>query len=78
MTVFLLIVSLLASTLLTGLTGAVGLEEGIVLQALHFVVSFGVITLLFALIFRYLPDVRVQWRDVWIGAVATAVLLTVG
>jgi membrane protein len=77
-TVFLLLVSLLASTLLTGLTGAIGLEEGLLLQALHFTVSFAVITLLFALIFRYLPDVRVQWRDVWVGAIATAVLFTIG
>jgi membrane protein len=77
-TVFLLVVSLVASTLLTGLTGAIGLEEGVLLTVLHFVVSFGVITVLFALIFRYLPSVRVQWRDVWAGAIATAVLFTIG
>jgi hypothetical protein len=42
------------------------------------VVSFGVVTLLFALLFRYVPDERVTWKDVWIGAVATAVLFDVG
>jgi membrane protein len=77
-TVFLLIVSLIASTMLTGLTGAIGLEEGVLLEALHFVVSFAVVTLLFGLIFKYLPDARVQWRDVWAGAIATAVLFTIG
>ena len=77
-TVFLLIVSLLASTLLTGLTGALGLEEGLLLGVLHFTLSFVVITVLFALIFKYLPDVRVEWRDVWAGAITTAVLFTAG
>jgi membrane protein len=37
-----------------------------------------VITVLFALIFKYLPDVKTQWRHVWIGAVLTAVLFTIG
>ncbi len=77
-TVFLLIVSLIASALLTGLTGAIGLDEGLLLGVLHFALSFGVITLLFALIFKYLPDARVQWRDVWAGAIATAMLFTIG
>jgi membrane protein len=77
-TVFLLIVSLIASTMLTGMTNAIGLEEGLLLGALHFVVSFVVITALFALIFKVLPDARVQWRDVWAGAIATAVLFTIG
>ena len=42
------------------------------------VVSFGVVTLLFALIYKYLPDAEVAWRDVWIGAAITAVLFTLG
>jgi hypothetical protein len=36
-------------------------------QGLNFVVSFGFITLLFAMIFKLLPDVKSAWRDVWIG-----------
>src|SRR5207248_6436969 len=42
------------------------------------IVSFATITLLFALIFKLLPDVRLQWRHVWIGAAVTAVLFTLG
>jgi membrane protein len=45
---------------------------------LSFVVSFAVITLLFAMIFRYLPDAKVSWEDVWVGSAATALLFTVG
>ena len=42
------------------------------------IVSFGFITLLFAIIYKVLPDVRINWRDVWIGAAVTALLFTVG
>jgi membrane protein len=42
------------------------------------VVSFLAATLLFALLFRYVPDERVPWKDVWIGAVATALLFDIG
>src|SRR5207253_6280889 len=38
----------------------------------------GIIVLLFAMIFKFLPDVKIQWRDVWIGAVMTAILFGVG
>ena len=41
-------------------------------------VSFLIITFLFALIFKLLPDVTVSWKDVWIGAVFTAVLFMIG
>lgn len=50
----------------------------IISQVLNFVISFGVITLLFAMIFKILPDVTIGWRDVWTGAVVTALLFTVG
>jgi membrane protein len=45
---------------------------------LNVLVSFGVVTLLFGLIYRILPDVNLGWRDVWLGAVVTAGLFTVG
>ncbi|HEY3197093.1 MAG TPA: YhjD/YihY/BrkB family envelope integrity protein, partial [Nitrospirales bacterium] len=48
------------------------------LQGLNFLVSFGVITLLFAMMFKILPDTPVAWNDVWIGASVTAFLFTVG
>ncbi len=47
-------------------------------QWINFGVSFGVITLLFAMIFKVLPDVKIAWRDVWIGALLTALLFNVG
>ena len=47
-------------------------------QGVQLVVSLGVVTLLFALIFRFLPDVHPTWRDVWLGAAFTAVLFVLG
>ena len=47
-------------------------------QILNFVVSLAVITLLFAMIFKFLPDAKIAWHDVWIGAFITALLFTVG
>jgi membrane protein len=49
-----------------------------VLQAVTFVVSFGLIALLFAAIYKILPDTPIAWRDVVVGAVTTALLFTVG
>src|SRR5439155_69852 len=40
--------------------------------------DFAVVFLLFAMIFKFLPDVKIQWRDVWIGAVMTAILFGIG
>jgi uncharacterized BrkB/YihY/UPF0761 family membrane protein len=42
------------------------------------VVSLGVITLLFAMIYKVLPDVKLGWSDVWVGALVTAGLFTIG
>ena len=42
------------------------------------IVSFTVITLLFALIYKVLPDVKLSWRDVWVGGLVTAGLFTIG
>lgn len=42
------------------------------------VVSFGAVTMLFAMMFKYLPDVKIAWGDVWLGAAFTALLFTVG
>ena len=49
-----------------------------VLQVLELVISFGVITGLFALMFKVLPDARVAWSDVWVGAALTSLLFTIG
>lgn len=48
------------------------------LSTMNFLFSFVAIAILFALIFRYVPDKRIEWREVWLGALATAFLFTVG
>jgi membrane protein len=76
---FLLLVSLILSAALSALTHLFSRWE--VLYAgfcLNEVVSLVVITLLFAVIFRMLPDAKIAWRDVWLGAGVTAVLFEVG
>jgi membrane protein len=80
---FLLLVSLVVSTLLSGLGDRLqqflpsGLSEP-VLQALNLLVSFGVIVLLFAALFKVLPDAMISWRNVWLGAAVTAALFVLG
>lgn len=78
---FLLLVSLVLSAALTQAERLfAGLPDslGWLAQVLHFGVSFLVITVLFAMMFRLLPDVKMAWSDVWLGAVVTALLFTVG
>jgi len=78
---FLLLVSLVVSAAVAafGETALGGLTDAaVVLQGLNALVSLTVITLLFATIFKVLPDVAVAWRDVWVGAVITAVLFSLG
>lgn len=78
---FLLLVSLILTAAISGfgkyLSGAMpGLEA--ISQILNSVASFGVITVLMALIFKYMPDVRMPWREVWLGAAITSLLFVVG
>jgi membrane protein len=78
---FLLLVSLVVSAGLAA-AGAFAkdrLPAGEALfHAVNFVVSFGVITFLFAAIFKILPDAKVPWRDVWFGAAVTSLLFVIG
>ena len=71
---FLLLVSLILSA---GLT-AFATGESLIFEVLNFVLSLGVITVLFAAMFKFLPDVEVPWRDVWVGAFVTSALFTIG
>ena len=50
----------------------------VLLQVVNFAVSFGLITVIFALIYKIMPRVRVAWHDVWIGSAVTALLFTIG
>ena len=78
---FLLLVSLVLSAVLSALGG--WMENHLpgsawIWQVLNGALSFAVVALLFAMIFKILPDARIDWRDVWIGAVVTAALFTIG
>ncbi len=78
---FLLLVSLVISTTLSAVnTFAVGLLPGweVLFQVLNQIISFLVITLLFGMIYKVLPDVKIAWRDVWVGAAITALFFTIG
>jgi membrane protein len=46
--------------------------------SVYLVFDLAMVVLLFAMIFKFLPDVRVQWRDVWVGSVMTALLFLIG
>lgn len=77
----LLLVSLIFSAAIAAagkfFEGFLPLPEG-VLQLLNGVISFVTMTILFALIYKIVPDVRIEWRDVWIGAAVTAALFSAG
>lgn len=78
---FLLLVSLAVSAFITGLTQFVGsLHENVAMIAhwLDVVISFALVTLLFAMIYKFLPDVEIHWKDVWIGAALTSILFDTG
>jgi membrane protein len=78
---FLLLVSLVVSAVLSALSGwlhsVIG-DIAIVSWVIDAVVALGVIATLIALIYKILPDARVAWRDVWVGAIVTAILFMVG
>jgi membrane protein len=78
---FLLLVSLVLDTAVAAFGKVAGrhLPGGEALwHSIELVVSFGVVTVLFAMIFRFLPDIRIAWRDVWFGAAFTAILFVIG
>jgi membrane protein len=78
---FLLLVSLVVTAALSAMGKFFGATFGllpVVWQIVNLVVSFGVTTAIFALIFNVVPDVRIPWRDVWVGALFTAGLFTLG
>ena len=80
---FFLLVSLVISTALTGIGSRMGgfLPSGVsapMLEVLNLIVTMGVITLLFAALFKVMPDAKISWRSVWVGASVTAVLFVLG
>ena len=77
---FLMIVSLVLSAILaavgTWLNSFAAWE--IVLHVINFAISFGVTTVLFAMIYKIMPRVNIAWRDVWLGAAVTSLLFSIG
>lgn len=78
---FLLLVSLLLSSAMSAISDlmnrVVALPEP-VWYAIDLLVSFGIITVLFAAIFKLIPDAEIEWRDVWAGAAFTSLLFVIG
>jgi membrane protein len=78
---FLLLVSMLVATAISAfgrfLESALPGGEAL-WSALNFAISYGIVVLLFALIYKVIPDAKIAWRDVWVGANVTAVLFTIG
>ena len=78
---FLLLVSLVLSAGLSALSNwvSIHLSESVLILfgLLDIVISMGIITILFAAIFKFLPDIQIKWKDVWNGAFLTAILFVI-
>lgn len=79
---FILLISLIISTILAATADWIryNWDESVMwlFHILNFIVSLGVITLLFAMLFKIVPDAKIKWRYVWIGALMTAILFQIG
>jgi membrane protein len=76
---FLLLISLVISAALAGATSLFhGPEQALFSRLLELAVSLLVLTFVFALLYKYVPDVQIGWRDVWLGGLITGVLFTLG
>ena len=78
---FLLLVSLVASTALSAMSdwlGRVLPVPGVVMQIGSSLLTFAIVTVLFAAIYKVLPDAEIEWRDLWLGAAITAALFAAG
>jgi len=79
---FLLLVSMLLSSLIglanNLITQYFGLETYVIIQASNFILGLAIVTVLFAFMFKVLPDVEIKWKSVWIGAIVTALLFNLG
>ena len=79
---FLLMITMVLSSLISlfnnFITGYFGLETYYIVELINFSVGFGITVLLFALMFKVLPDVEISWKSVWKGAMLTSLLFTLG
>jgi membrane protein len=78
---FLLLVSLVVEAVLKAFSHSITTAVpggGTIALAIYFLFDFAVVGFLFAMIFKFLPDVKIQWRDVWIGGALTAFFFLIG
>ena len=79
---FLLLISLLLTSIISGfsdfITRNLGEEMYILIEAINFILGVGIVALLFAMMFKFLPDVEIKWKSVWIGAIVTSLLFSIG
>jgi membrane protein len=79
---FIMIVSLVISAALSALSTWISQHFSelllVVLQVLNFILSLGVLAVLFALMFKFFPDAKIKWRHVWVGSFVTALLFDIG
>lgn len=79
---FLLMVTMILSSLISifnkFITDYFGLETYMLVELINFAIGFGIVMLLFALMFKVLPDVEISWKSVWKGALLTTILFTLG
>ena len=76
---FLLLVSLVISAAVEGLADVLWSgDTALFVRTMHFLISTGVTTVLFAAMFKFLPDVELKWRNIWFGALVTSLLFSIG
>lgn len=79
---FLLMITMILSSLISlfnnFITSYFGIETYVIVEIINFSVGFGLVVVLFALMFKVLPDVEISWKSVWAGSLLTAILFTFG
>ena len=78
---FLLLASLVVSAGISAFAEFIGTRWPLAdfwLELINFLISFLVVTVLFAMIFKFLPEIKIAWKDVWLGAAVTSVLFSLG
>jgi len=79
---FLLLISLVVSSVIAAMSSWIKVDTSefmvVVFEVVNFILSLVIISTLFALMFKILPDAKIEWKHVWLGALFTGVLFTLG
>jgi len=79
---FLLLISLILSSIIANVSNFITRNFGegmyVLIEAVNFILSVGIVTLLFAMMYKFLPDVDIKWKSVWVGALVTSLLFSIG